>query len=765
MNKSIKKVELLSPCGSKEAFFSAINSGADAIYLGLKYSARSNAENFTLEDLKEMMKIAKSVNVKIYITLNILIKEKEILSLISYIQNLYEIGVDAIIVQDIGVATLIKEKLKDIEVHASTQMNVHSIEMAKFLKNINIDRIVLAREVSLKEIAKISEIIETETFIHGALCVSYSGNCLMSSSLGNRSGNRGTCTQNCRLPYTLKDKNKKVIRKGNLISPKDLHSIEFLDKIIETGTSSLKIEGRLKKHEFVSSATRSYRKAIDVYYNSKKTDLNKEKKELLQIFNREGSNKGYFFGKIKRSDMATVSPKNSGVFLGKISKGELLKLENNISLGDGVKNNESGFIITKIEKDNVEVKKAYAGESVKIYPRKYKIGDKIYKTQDSALILELKKYTDTKLNRKSEVKIEVYFKIKSKLKLKAYWNDKTYEVFSENIIEEKAESVVNKERLIEQISKTSSLPFEVNVIINEYEEGFLKISEINETRRAIYEKMLKTNRKFSKIEIDEYKEINKEEKNIKTFALVNTLNQMKAVKEFSDIEIILNLFNEEFKYIKKLKEKCFIRISPVVRDSDFEVIEKFINENKENIKGIFTSNTGIINKFYKTIDAYGDIKLNIYNTLSEKFYSNYLKGYTLSTELSKDDIIKLKSKEYMDKIFLIYGKTENMILEHCLFCENKEKCKKECEDSTFSIEDENNREFYVSSDLFCKNIVYSDKAISLINNSKDIEKIGIKNIRLDFTNEDYETTKKVLKEYKNGKSENTHSGNYKKGVL
>ena len=302
----MKKVELLAPAGSMESLYAAINNGADAVYLGgSKFSARAYASNFDNENMKIAVDYCHSYNVKIYVTMNTLLKENELNEAIKYVGYLYEIGVDALIIQDLGLLKLIEERYPDFEVHASTQMTVHNGEGALYFKEKGFHRIVLSRELSLDEIKYISKDlnIETEIFVHGALCVAYSGKCLMSSMIGGRSGNRGRCAQPCRKEYVL-ESTENGNKKGYLLSPKDMCTIDNMKEIINSGTYSLKVEGRMKRPEYVAGVISNYRKAIDKELENKDFNIKEGKKVLLQLFNREGFSSAYMKKNVGRDMMS-----------------------------------------------------------------------------------------------------------------------------------------------------------------------------------------------------------------------------------------------------------------------------------------------------------------------------------------------------------------------------------------------------------------------------------------------------------------------------
>ncbi len=313
----MKKIELLAPAGSPEAIISAVQSGADAIYLGLlKFSARDGAKNIDISELKKWVDYCHLRNTQVFLAANTLIKDMEAEEFIDYVGKAAACGIDAVIVQDMGMAHLIKKHIPSLPLHASTQMTVYSKDGVKYLEENGFKRVVLSRELTKKELIEIrkSTDIELEMFVHGALCFSYSGQCLMSSIIGRRSGNRGMCAQPCRLSYDIL-KDGKAVKSGYLLSPKDLALIDKINEIKEIGIDSLKIEGRLKGGEYVATAVSVYKKAL---LGEKITKDDKE--ALLSVFNRSGFTEGWYSG--AKDFMSGDSPSN--VASGKTSS-EFLK--------------------------------------------------------------------------------------------------------------------------------------------------------------------------------------------------------------------------------------------------------------------------------------------------------------------------------------------------------------------------------------------------------------------------------------------------------
>ncbi|MBY6953201.1 DUF3656 domain-containing U32 family peptidase [Clostridium botulinum] len=787
----MRKIELLAPAGSVESLYAAVQAGADAVYMGgSKFSARAYANNFDDEQLKEAINYCHLYGVKVYITVNTLIKEEEIKEAIKYIRFLYSIGVDALIIQDTGIAKLIKENLPDFEIHASTQMTVHNGEGAIFLKELGFKRIVLSRELSLKEIEYISKDldIETEIFVHGALCICYSGQCLMSSILGGRSGNRGRCAQPCRLPYTLINEKNDKETKGYLLSPKDICNIENMEDLIKAGATSFKIEGRMKRPEYVAGVIRSYRKAIDAAINKENFEEEQNKKELMQLFNREGFSKAYLYGNNGKDMMAYYFPKNTGLLLGEVNKDKSIKLEENLKIKDGIRNADKGFIVSSIIKDNKEVEKAYKGDLVKIKPSNYKFKDKLYKTSDTELLQSLGKIYEDKFNKKIYLEANVEFKVGEKIKLSCRYNGEEY--FAEGKEIEKAlKKPLSMEKIEENLMKSGETPFKINKIkFDSYEEGFLPVSEINNCRRilinSIEEKIIQNNPhcgKIKRVNVDNiYSNINgiKENDLPKYIFSIYTYEQLKAVADNGFKNIIVDLFTRNPLNLHKIKGlyqdlNIYLKAPNIIK-SEFDYVEKIIEENLYNIKGIVTANLGIVNKFNNRTKIIGDYKLNIFNSFAGDFYKDFIKGSCLSIELNKKEVKSITKHMNLDSQMLIYGKIENMVSEYCPIGStfggknSYSTCNKACEKGIYTLKDRMSVKFPVKTDIFCRSHIYNNSDINLIGNIEELRTFGINSFRLDFLEENYEEIEYILKSLKeeNWKRDfkNYTRGHYKRGV-
>ncbi|MDD7793995.1 U32 family peptidase [Clostridium sp. 'White wine YQ'] len=776
----MKKVELLAPAGSFESLYAAINNGADAVYLGGdKFSARAYASNFDEENMIKAVDYVHMYGLKIYITINTLLKENEIKEAIKYVKFLYEIGVDGLIIQDLGLFNVVRNILPDFELHASTQMTIHNGDGALFLKEKGFKRIVLSRELSLKEIEYISKEldIETEIFVHGALCVCYSGMCLMSSMIGGRSGNRGRCAQSCRLPYTLKSLNGGKEFKGYLLSPKDICTIEDIKDIISTGTSSLKIEGRMKRPEYVAGVVKEYRKAISEGENKKGKDV------LLKLFNREGFSKAYLYKNEGKDMMAYKFPKNTGVLLGRVDEKNQVVLQDDLSLKDGVRIGESGFIVSKIQVNGEQRENAYKGEKAIIFPKQYNRGDELFKTSDTLLLKQLSESYNNIYGKKINLDCIVIFEIGKPIEIIVKYADKTFSEKGE-IIQKAEKRPLSKERIIDAIIKSGDNPFKiVNVIFEKYDEGFMPISALNEIRRKVIEKI-------QAYEISKYKRTLKTSNEITSsrdskvevmapekLFIVNTKEQLEALLDSGEQNIGVNIYNKSNKGIsiedvKKVKNKDIYLKLPHIIKNEYNQIVKDIEENISLFSGIITSNLGIVKRFNGKINIISDYKSNMFNSNTIRFFKENNVYPYISQELNRKEILNVLGKE---KNFgmSVYGKTEVMISEYCPIgstvggkssCNN---CSAPCINEEFILRDRMNKDFRVLTDKFCRAYIYNPDTLNLISEMDELKEKGVTSFRFDFIDESKEEVNNILKSINNNSislSGEYTKGHYRRGV-
>ncbi len=468
----MKKVELLAPAKDKKTAIAAINSGCDAIYIGASnFGARKKVPN-SLEDIKEIVDYAHKFYVKVHVTVNTVLTDDELFQAKELIQKLYDIGVDAIIVQDMGIFKLALDgELPPIVLHASTQCDNRTLEKVKFFDNMGISRVILARELSLEQIKEICQNSNTEieTFIHGALCVSYSGQCYFSHYIGGRSANRGECAQACRKKYTLVDENGKIIAKDKyLLSMKDFNASRHLKDLIDAGVKSFKIEGRLKDENYVKNVVAYYRQEIDKF--ARKTSSGKVFSDFEPDV-RKSFNRGFtdYFLDGRKKCFNFESPKSLGEKLGKITKvgKDCFELNAEVSKQDGLYFNGQGCLVNKVE-------------GRKIYPNKMDgiaVGIDVYRNFDSRFEKQLE-------NSKIKRRIGVKFVCKNGV-LNAQDEDGNFVVFVLPQGEMPKNSEKMRENFINQLKKTGESDFytENTEIIGEL--PFMPVSKINEVRRKI----------------------------------------------------------------------------------------------------------------------------------------------------------------------------------------------------------------------------------------------------------------------------------------
>lgn len=477
----MKKIELLAPAKDKETAFAAIDCGADAIYIGASdFGARRAVPN-SIDDIKEVVDYAHKFYARVHVTINTILTDSELEQAVKLIHKLYEIGVDAIIVQDMGILKLaVDGKLPPIQIHASTQCDNRTLEKVKFFENIGVSRVILARELSIEEIKNIcsNTNVEIETFIHGALCVSYSGQCYMSYAIGGRSANRGECAQACRKKYTLVDEDGKVIAKDKyLLSLRDFNASRYIEELINAGVKSFKIEGRLKDINYVKNVVAYYRREIDKYaskISSGCVEVNFEP-NVNKTFNR-----GYtdYFLDGRKKCFNFDSPKSQGEKLGKVSKvgKDYFVLDAEVSPQDGlcwfVNGDIQGCLVNRVD-------------GTKIFPNKMpeiKVGTFVFRNQDSEFERSLK-------NSRVKRQIAVDFEFKDN---RLYVKDEDgNQVVADVPVSEPAKNPEKmREIFIAQLKKTGESDFFVKSVLINADVTFMPVSSINELRREILAKLM-----------------------------------------------------------------------------------------------------------------------------------------------------------------------------------------------------------------------------------------------------------------------------------
>ena len=502
-----KEIELLAPAGTREALEAAVNAGADAVYLGGKtFGARAYASNFDREEMEKAVYFCHMHHVRLYVTVNTLVDDKELPELEDYLVFLHNVGVDGIIVQDMGVIRAAQNLVPGLPLHASTQMTVTNSAGVRFAAEHSIVRVVPARELSLSDLKKACDSgLEIEAFIHGALCVCYSGQCLMSSLIGGRSGNRGRCAQPCRLPYTLVDKNGKDLLAGKdagqyLLSPKDLNTLRVLPQMIEAGVISYKIEGRMKRPEYVAVVVDAYRRAMDSYKRGAYEVPEKDLANIEQIFNRDFTT-AYLEKHQGRLMMSDRRPNNRGVLVGRVQKlnkdhtKAVVKLDKTIHTGDGLEfwvkvGGRVGTVVNTMRVDGNVVECAAAGVLAEIdVPKGVRLNDRVFRTLDSELMAYAGQFYGEKNRKRIPITAKVTAHMGSPLQVVLTDEDgNTGAGLTDFIAETARKHALDEAAVRKQIDRLGTTEYELSKLETEIDDGLMvPMSEINEARRKACE--------------------------------------------------------------------------------------------------------------------------------------------------------------------------------------------------------------------------------------------------------------------------------------
>ena len=704
-------IELLSPVGDLDCLKAAVQNGADCVYFGASnFSARAFASNF--DDLELAINYAKIRGVKTNLTLNTLIKNDEFEDAYNLAKKAYELGIDAIIVQDLGLATRLIKDFPDLPIHASTQMSIHNLQGTLKLQNLGFKRVVLARELCANEIEYICQNsnVEIECFIHGALCISYSGQCLFSSLVGGRSGNRGKCAQPCRLPYELVQNGNETIDKGFLLSTKDLCGLDYIPFLINAGVTSFKIEGRMKTPEYVATVTRIYRKYIDLALSGNPYVIDeKDKKDLLQVFNRGLSSNGHLDKEPNKNLIYPIKPNNMGLPLGIIQKynktnGHItLKLQEELYVGDCISTQkENGsYNVSELMVKNKNIKIGNIGNLVTIGRMKgnISVGDKVYKISSKVLKDNALNSFKTE-NRKIPLNIKLFIQnnknisavVNSCYKYDLYKN-LNFEYTSNIIPNTSINKPLDKDTIIKQFSKTNNSIYEfkkIEIILDD--NLFLPISSLNDLRRTILENIEKqTLDKIKRTSNCCYTPIVSNASNLKNnYKISLLLNDLNLEYDSSKLDGVHNLYiplNKNYENILNVLNKKFstyIYLPTIIRANYRNLFyDNIVNTTKKyNIKGIVLSNISnfmLISDLYKSnknLELIANYTFNIYNNETiNKLNDLQISKYIVSPELDKLSILNLYGNP--QKELIVYGKIPLMNMNYCLLGKSN-KCYPNC---------------------------------------------------------------------------------------
>ena len=762
-----RKIEILAPAGSYESFHAAIVAGADAVYAGgPKFGARAFAENFTEAQLLNAIDYAHLHQRKFYLTVNTLLKDYEIEQLPEYLEPLYQRGLDAVIVQDMGVLNVVRQYFPDMDIHASTQMTVTGVNGAQFLKENGAVRVVPAREISLEEVRNIKSVtdMEMECFVHGALCYCYSGQCLLSSLIGGRSGNRGQCAQPCRLPYTVDGE------KGYLLSLKDICTLDIIPDLIEAGIDSFKIEGRMKRPEYVAGVTSIYRKYVDLYLkNPQKPYLvdDKDKEMLMDLFNRGGFHTGYYKQKNGRNMITIQKPNHIGVKVGTVlsQKGREVQMRalTDIAAGDLIEfKNEAQRYTTGKSCKQGEVITILAPKGMRL-----PAGEVLYRVQSPELLNTLEiMYSKGKVIEKLYGYISM--EAGKAAKLVVCKDEYSVEVESEQQVEAASSRPLDEERIKKQLRKTGNTEFAFDMLdVELHGEVFLPMQQLNEMRRKALEELEKkiqdsfhrktAEKKVLQEEILDTASVKLSKKENKLSVLVETQEQLEAVLENDNSVACIyvdsnldttgldaELWNGISDRIHKKNIEVFLAMPRIFRNQTIEIFEQAYDSILTRYFDGMLIRSMEEYQFLKSKNYSGNIRLdyNLYimNRFAKQFWKKQGITYgTIPVELNKSEIVNLDSKQ--DEM-IVYGYIPAMVTAQCV-TSTVHGCKKDCKITM--LKDRYQNEFPVKNQCRdCYNVIYNTAPLYLIDLKEDLEELNAERYRIQFSIENRDEVKQIL---------------------
>ena len=774
-------VELLAPAGSREALVAAVENGANAIYLaGNAFGARAYASNFDREALREAIHFAHLRKVAIHVTVNTIVADEEMEPLRDYLRFLYEAGADAVLVQDLGVARVAHETVPDLPLHASTQMSVSSLEGVRALAELGFTRVVLARELSLKEIRHICAHapIEIETFMHGALCVCYSGQCLMSSMIGGRSGNRGRCAQPCRLPYTLVDeKGQDVLgdKAGSyLLSPRDLSTIDVIPDLIEAGVSSLKIEGRMKRPEYVATVVRTYREAIDTYYAGKGYAVTQEERDdLAQIFNRDFTT-AYLEGRPGKAMMSDRRSNNRGLLIGRVTAYDwdarivTVKLSGRLGLGDQVDfwvkvgGRVTATISALTDAKGRAVEEGQAGDTVSFaIPSAVRDHDRVFKVYDARLMERAKEtYTSGAPVRRIPVAIAVRAAIGEPLTVTLCDAEGHRGEGRTDFIGESARKRPLSEEIIrKQVSRLGTSVYEMKSLHCDIAgEVMVPMSEINEARRKAVEALDAL--RLKEIEAREHRPEPKftdriarpTPKKAHFLVAVDTLGKAEAAlaagadgilfggESYEHRVIAPEEYERAWQMAREAGARIYFNTPRIVHDGQQKHVERLLAAFAAfPPDAVHVHNIAMLALVRRLTDfaIHADYSLISYNKQTLAFLKDYgVAGATLSPELTAKEIRQLAKESPLPLTCIVHGRLELMVSNYCVTgsflggC-GEGPCTQPCTRGHFALKDRKDALFPLAMDQFCHMHVLNSKVLSMMPHAMKFRAAGIETMQIE----------------------------------
>ncbi len=784
-----KQVELLAPAGDWEAMRAAVSNGADAVYFGLSnFNARHRAANFGLERLPEVMEYLHSHNVRGYVTLNTLIFSDELAEAAEFVRQTARAGADGIIVQDLGLAKLIHELAPTLPMHGSTQMTLTESRGIEFVSRLGIQRVILARELSMAEIQQISETtrVQLEVFVHGALCVAYSGQCLTSESLGGRSANRGQCAQACRLPYDLivDGRQRDMEDKAYLLSPQDLAAHELIGELTKLGVRAFKIEGRLKSAHYVAAATQTYRAAVDAAIAGKGFRISPQQREDLEQSFSRGFTHGFLDGVDHQALVHARFPKARGVRIGtvagKTARGLLVKTEGGaLKVGDGVvfdeghpEQDEQGGRVTEVAgKGNGEIELVFHRGDVQL--EAVMPGAIVWKTDDPIIRKRLgQSYSRDVVARREKLDFVVLAAAGAKLALTARdacGREATIE--SEELMQLAEKFPVTVEVLRKQLGRLGNTPFELGDVRLIGGGVMAPKSILNDLRRQAVEAIMRQRDRGHRVsDTDVLGELRRlsvaacpsptDERPVQLAALVRTMEQLTAVLEWpGKVGMVYCDFEDVRRYkvaVGAAREKG-IPIAPatlrVVKPGEEGLLRQIADCGPD---AVLVRNLASLSYYAERgIPMIGDYSLNVANELTAGVLAaEGVERMTPSYDLNWRQMAAML-KQFPASLFevVVHQHMPMFHMRHCVFAHtlsdgtNHRSCGRPCDSHRVELRDRVGQAHPLMADVACRNTVFNATAQSAAEYVPEMKRLGVKWFRVEMLRERGAEVGNLLDEY------------------
>lgn len=750
-----QKVELLAPAGSKEALQAAVHSGCDAVYIGGRlFGARAFAQNFDDQAMAEAVRYAHRYGVNVYVTVNTLIKDQEMEECLAYVASLQDMDVDALIIQDLGLLDAVHQRFPDLELHASTQMHIHNRDGLFFLKEMGIQRAVLARETTIEQIRDYANAgIDLEVFVHGAMCVSYSGQCLMSSRLFDRSGNRGACAQPCRMAYELLHQNGRVsthmkVDDAYLLSLKDMNTLTHIPQLLEAGITSFKIEGRMKSPEYVAQTVKAYREAIDAcLFNQKYVYDAAKEKELLKVFNR-GFSAGHLFHSNHAQLVNMHRPNHMGIPIGTVLSGSRqrmrIKLCDDICQGDGIRviqePEDYGCMINRMyDKQNRLIKQAGRGDIVEIEKNGFvAIGSAVIKSLDKKLMETVDQQLH-QLPKRIPITMSFVMEIKSPARLQAMDEEgHIAEAFSSVHAETAYHTSLDRDRIIQQLIKCGDTCFTVSdITVENDEQATMPIKELNAMRRQVLQAL------------QEQREIHHPGRRIAAYH-----RNVPVYPQKTHIRVEVATEEQVQAALEAGIQEIYSRHADLVKQ--YPMIHRLHDRVHPYPYHIQKGDAvGEVGAFQAKKPVSAEISLNITNAYTAAFlHTHNAESLLLSVELKKEEVAAL-IQEYRNRYqqeplvgIMAYGRLELMVTRYCVVSAALKNGQLNCglcrQPGYYVLKDRKGRSFPLLHDALCNTHILEEHPLDQGEAIAYYKQAGVRIFQLCFTLEDACETASII---------------------